>query len=121
MFCFIHLVALTIFLGKDNASVLPPDYFVVRLKRECIGKATICNKTIGKWHKLQIEAEDCNSSQLKRFNCPFCHLTLSRKSSMNRHILAHTGEKPHTCPACHEGFTRSDKLKVHMQRMHQNY
>ena len=105
----VHVVLKDFLKGKDNASVLPPNYFVVRLKREWIGKL----------HELQIEV--MVGSKLKRFNCPLCHLTFSKKSSLNRHVKIHTGEKPHTCPTCQEGFTRADKLKVHIQRMHEEY
>lgn len=48
------------------------------------------------------------------FNCPICNKIFLRKMSVERHLLAHTGEKPHICSWCSKGFFQKNDLKRHI-------
>ncbi|XP_066275170.1 histone-lysine N-methyltransferase PRDM9-like [Branchiostoma lanceolatum] len=51
-------------------------------------------------------------SWVKQFKCPHCSYSTDMSTDLKRHLLTHTGEKPHKCPTCGKGFT----LKAHLQR-----
>ena len=54
----------------------------------------------------------------KSYKCSYCHYMFRRQSHLTRHTLIHTGEKPFECTHCSERFSRSDKLKLHISRVH---
>ncbi|KAM3555617.1 hypothetical protein MY1884_005497 [Beauveria asiatica] len=50
-----------------------------------------------------------------RFPCPYCTNTYLHTKHLKRHLLRHTGERPHKCILCDDTFYRSDVLKQHYQ------
>jgi hypothetical protein len=54
--------------------------------------------------------------------CPHCSKTyaVADRSNFNRHLLTHTGERPHTCDDCGASFTTSSNLKRHATAVHQS-
>jgi len=59
----------------------------------------------------------------KRFSqprkCPKCVKTFPWASSLRRHIMTHTGLKPHMCSLCNMRFTTRSNLLRHAYRRHQ--
>ncbi|KAF7237308.1 hypothetical protein EYD10_15975 [Varanus komodoensis] len=45
--------------------------------------------------------------------CPVCSKGFTRKSSLNRHLIIHTGEKPYKCSNCGKSFNRKTNLIAH--------
>ena len=39
-------------------------------------------------------------------------------SKLHRHMLSHTGERPHTCQFCLRQFSQSSNMKLHILKIH---
>ena len=46
-------------------------------------------------------------------SCPQCEKIFNRPDLLNRHILDHTGKRPHPCIQCEKTFKTEDELKSH--------
>ena len=51
------------------------------------------------------------------YGCSSCDKTFSRSSSLTRHMLTHTGERPYPCRTCDKTFKQSAHLTAH-ERTH---
>uniref|UniRef100_A0A1I8AER4 C2H2-type domain-containing protein n=1 Tax=Steinernema glaseri TaxID=37863 RepID=A0A1I8AER4_9BILA len=49
----------------------------------------------------------------RRYACPQCPATVSRKSLLKGHMTIHTGEKPFTCSFCPKTFADPSNKRVH--------
>ena len=56
-------------------------------------------------------------SGAEAFNCTYCPKSFTKRFSLQRHLLIHTGDKPFLCEFCPKRFSRPDSLKLH-QRVH---
>ena len=55
--------------------------------------------------------------QAKVYNCCLCGKMLSSFSSLDRHMLVHSGERPFSCQFCGQTFTTNGNMHRH-QRTH---
>ena len=46
--------------------------------------------------------------------CPLCSRQFGHRGKLNRHVLSHTGEKPHPCPLCDARFRSNYALQRHV-------
>ncbi|XP_066970633.1 zinc finger and BTB domain-containing protein 7A-like isoform X27 [Macrobrachium rosenbergii] len=46
--------------------------------------------------------------------CPYCGYSNRNSGKVKRHMLKHTGEKPHSCPYCAYSTSRKEVLKEHI-------
>ena len=53
----------------------------------------------------------CNKSASK---CSICLISFSKTSSLRRHMMSHTGEKPHTCNLCNFACSSTSGLNRHL-------
>ncbi|XP_028968104.1 zinc finger protein 64 [Galendromus occidentalis] len=68
-----------------------------------------------------LETSPPNSSLYKKFfSCHVCGYNTHIKRAHERHILTHTGEKPHKCDYCDFRSNRKDNLLTHVRKKHQN-
>ncbi|XP_023235305.1 ras-responsive element-binding protein 1-like [Centruroides sculpturatus] len=71
------------------------------------------NKNGGSVKKRSSYADSPNS-----VTCPFCSRKFPWSSSLRRHILTHTGQKPFKCPKCPIYFTTKSNCERHLMRKH---
>ena len=60
------------------------------------------------------------SAAPNKIPCPFCGRLFPWTSSLKRHILTHTGDKPYKCPECPLWFTTKSNCDRHLARKHSN-
>lgn len=53
-----------------------------------------------------------------RHKCLYCGKNLGSPKDLRRHVLTHTGEKPHACPFCPYRAALKGNLKVHIIGVH---
>ncbi|KAL8613847.1 hypothetical protein ACOMHN_032837 [Nucella lapillus] len=53
-----------------------------------------------------------------KMKCPHCPRMFPWISSLNRHMLTHTGQKPFTCPRCNVTFSTKSNRERHLTRKH---
>lgn len=72
-------------------------------------------------HNNDLPSTECSSfsSVGKGFLCRICGKILSSSSSLDRHVLVHTGERPFKCKICGFSFTTNGNMHRHM-RTHTN-
>lgn len=78
-------------------------------------KTRFMDKAFLKEHmKTHAEAEGLDSSEEGPFSCSECKRTFKNNSRMQRHMLVHTQERIHKCPACEKDFKYKDCLTKHL-------
>ncbi|XP_055371231.1 uncharacterized protein LOC129605474 [Condylostylus longicornis] len=62
-----------------------------------------------------IRSHNYSSGDTENFTCRICSKVLSSASSLDRHVLVHTGERPFNCKYCHLTFTTNGNMHRHMR------
>lgn len=55
-----------------------------------------------------------SSSQQYRFNCTQCPYSSNKKTNFDSHLVVHRLDRSHLCPYCGNGFTSSSSLNKHI-------
>ncbi|XP_030612158.1 ras-responsive element-binding protein 1 isoform X3 [Archocentrus centrarchus] len=58
------------------------------------------------------------SNSVQKLTCPFCPRVFPWASSLQRHMLTHTGQKPFPCPRCDAFFSTKSNCERHLLRKH---
>lgn len=67
--------------------------------------------------EASVEGSEYNA---RKMECNICQAVFPSVSHLKRHIVQHTGEKPHHCELCGRDFTRAEHKKRHMMAIHMN-
>ncbi|XP_061678134.1 zinc finger protein 586-like [Syngnathoides biaculeatus] len=51
----------------------------------------------------------------KKFQCSVCGKTYMSRGSLNRHMMNHSGERPHKCSVCSKKFMQRSDLVMHLR------
>jgi len=71
-----------------------------------------CGKLVGGKHKCHRERKN------DAVQCPECGIQCSTRPNLRRHMMQHTGERPHLCQHCGEGFIQRQSLQDHVTSYH---
>ncbi|XP_005175232.2 ras-responsive element-binding protein 1 [Musca domestica] len=84
----------------------------------------ICEVVSANAHQFtnHIRCHNYTSGNTENFTCRICSKVLSSASSLDRHVLVHTGERPFNCKYCHLTFTTNGNMHRHMRthKQHQH-
>lgn len=84
-----------------------------------IWQCPVCKEQLDTDHALTVHIRSHNSSQPAQQpnSCTICFKVLSSASSLDRHMLVHSGERPFRCKVCNQAFTTNGNMHRH-SRIH---
>ncbi|XP_076470760.1 ras-responsive element-binding protein 1-like isoform X2 [Babylonia areolata] len=78
----------------------------------------VCKERLKSNHDFTAHIRNHNTAMSKKPNmCIICHKQLSSQSSLDRHMLVHSGERPFICKVCGMSFTTNGNMHRH-SRIH---
>ncbi|XP_027694055.1 ras-responsive element-binding protein 1 isoform X2 [Vombatus ursinus] len=72
----------------------------------------------GPEEKLLRGKQNSYSTCLQKISCPYCPRVFPWASSLQRHMLTHTGQKPYPCQKCDAFFSTKSNCERHQLRKH---
>ncbi|XP_033263950.1 ras-responsive element-binding protein 1 isoform X1 [Orcinus orca] len=76
----------------------------------------LCEKICTTQHQLTMHIRQHNTDTGGAdHSCSICGKSLSSASSLDRHMLVHSGERPYKCSVCGQSFTTNGNMHRHMK------
>ncbi|XP_018123260.1 ras-responsive element-binding protein 1 isoform X3 [Xenopus laevis] len=76
----------------------------------------LCEKNCNSQHQLTMHIRQHNTDTGGTdHSCSICGKSLSSASSLDRHMLVHSGERPYKCSVCGQSFTTNGNMHRHMK------
>ncbi|XP_017472012.1 PREDICTED: uncharacterized protein LOC108363230 [Rhagoletis zephyria] len=112
-------------MAASSVSVSSPESGIGDREREDMKfVCTICDVVSATRHEFtnHIRCHNYASGDTENYTCAICSKVLSSASSLDRHVLVHTGERPFNCKYCHLTFTTNGNMHRHMRthKQHQH-
>lgn len=79
---------------------------------------TDCNKSYSRKNDLERHVLNVHSADSHKHECWVCAKMLASYQKMKLHLCLHTGERPHSCPVCGNGYISLTSYRRHL-RSHQ--
>lgn len=78
-----------------------------------------CNLTLSSepMYKRHMKQHNPNA-KVNLFHCDICGLSTKQRNNLVVHMRVHSGEKPYSCPICHQKFNYSSYVRGHIRMMH---
>ncbi len=67
-------------------------------------------------HKRAAHGDDSGGG---RFSCSLCSRVWPSRSALEKHLLVHSGDKPHACPVCEKRFSQVSHVNYHVRTVHE--
>lgn len=87
-------------------------------KSDSVNSGNLNNASSKKKKKKKKKKKSAYSMAPNRVICPYCERPFPWSSSLRRHILTHTGQKPYQCIYCSLLFTTKSNCDRHLLRKH---
>ncbi|XP_076357891.1 ras-responsive element-binding protein 1-like [Tachypleus tridentatus] len=82
--------------------------------QERLYSCPLCEEVVDSPHSFTFHIRQHNPNNYNR-TCRVCGKTLSSTSSLDRHMLVHSGERPFNCKICNMAFTTNGNMHRHMR------
>ena len=73
----------------------------------------LCGKSFSQQRYLKLHSLR-NHSDVNSHHCEVCYKGFTTPSSVKRHMLTHSGDKPYACKDCGRRFSQPRSLKLHL-------
>ncbi|XP_062986409.1 ras-responsive element-binding protein 1 isoform X1 [Elgaria multicarinata webbii] len=105
---------------KTPSKPLPPNRIGRRNQETKDDKSSyicpLCEKNCTTQHQLTMHIRQHNTDTGGTdHSCSICGKSLSSASSLDRHMLVHSGERPYKCSVCDQSFTTNGNMHRHMK------
>ena len=73
----------------------------------------LCSKSFCSQYIVDCHVKSVHMGQKKSYLCSYCGKKFTTKHSLQEHVNAHSGIKPHVCEICGKGFSYDSALRDH--------
>ncbi|XP_028168180.1 zinc finger protein 431-like isoform X1 [Ostrinia furnacalis] len=73
-----------------------------------------CERRFDTRMSLKLHKTRCHFNQPQK-TCPECGMVFSRKATLDRHMVKHTGVKNYKCPDCGKSFGHRQNFQLHLK------
>lgn len=101
-------------LNTSERKTIPLDQEETSACSEVLIECPRCDQRFSSTHSFTLHIRQHNINNQTN-TCSFCGKTLSSASSLDRHMLVHSGERPFKCKVCNMAFTTNGNMHRHMR------
>ncbi|XP_077540893.1 zinc finger Y-chromosomal protein 1-like [Haemaphysalis longicornis] len=86
--------------------------------KEAPHECALCGQRFTQAANLARHRQCVHTREGPLFGCPQCGRGFTLEGNLTKHLLTHTGERPHACPTCGMRFARRSNMKKHVMVVH---